>query len=71
MSVISQLNEKKARGFARHCFEKITEEKLRDMAMGPASEHDMKHWGLSEGEWEEAVSAALADMQSEKTPPSD
>lgn len=69
MSVINQLNDKKTREFARHCFEKIKEEKLREMAAGPASEHDMKHWGISEGEWEEAVAAALADREFTKNAP--
>lgn len=69
MSVIAQLNDKKTREFARHCFEKIKEEKLSEMANGPASEHDMKHWKITAAEWEEAVAAALADREIDDNPP--
>lgn len=69
MSVIAQLNDKKTREFARHCFEKIKEEKLREMAAGSADESEMKHWKITEGEWEEAVAAALADREIDDNPP--
>lgn len=69
MSLISQLSDKKTREFARHCFEKVDEEKLRAMAAGPADESEMKHWKITAGEWEEAVAAALADREFAKNPP--
>lgn len=71
MTVIQQLNSQNARIFAQYCFEKRTEEVLRRMAAGPASEDDMKHWKVTAGEWEEAITAALADMEFEKNPPSE
>ncbi|WP_299234676.1 hypothetical protein [uncultured Halomonas sp.] len=71
MSVIDQLNDTKTRAFARHCYEKGSEEQLRKAAEGPADQKEMKQWDITEGEWEEAVAAALADKEVKDHPPGD
>lgn len=69
MSVIEQLKDGKIKAFAEYCYERFSADELRDAAEGPADPAEMRHWSITEGEWEEAVTAALADIEGEKKPP--
>lgn len=63
MSMIDQLNNVKTKDFAKHCYETSSVEKLRAAAEGKPDHAEMEHWGLSEGQWEEAIATALADHE--------
>lgn len=63
MSMIDQLNDVKMKDFAKHCYESSSIEKLRDAAEGQADQAEMEHWGLTEGQWYEGITAALADHE--------
>jgi hypothetical protein len=63
MSMINQLRDEKTKDFAKHCYESSNVEKLRAAAEGPADQDEMEHWGISEGQWEEAIATALADHE--------
>lgn len=63
MSMINQLNNVKVKDFAKHCYESSSVERLRAAAEGKADHAEMEHWGLTEGQWEEAIAAALADHE--------
>lgn len=63
MSMIDQLKNVKTKDFAKHCYESSSVEKLRDAAEGKADHAEMEHWELTEGQWEEAIAAALADHE--------
>lgn len=69
MSVIDQLKDGKAKNFAKYCYGMFTVTELSDAAEGPANQAEMEHWKITEGEWEEAIAAALADLEAEKEPP--
>ncbi|SDN08973.1 hypothetical protein [Vreelandella arcis] len=64
MEMIDQLNAGKTKAFAKHCFESHSKDELEAAVEGGANQAEMEHWGISQGEWEEAVAAALADLQS-------
>ncbi|MGO2241542.1 MAG: hypothetical protein ACTH5D_07285 [Halomonas sp.] len=66
MPMIDQLNSGKTKDFAKHCYESSSIDKLRDAIEGQADQAEMAHWGLSEGEWKEAMAAALADHEAEE-----
>ncbi|WP_346797869.1 hypothetical protein R5M92_03430 [Halomonas sp. Bachu 37] len=63
MIMIDQLKDGQTKAFAKHCFENSSVDQLRDAAEGPADQAEMEHWELTEGQWEEAVAAALADRE--------
>ncbi|MFB9869656.1 hypothetical protein [Vreelandella sulfidaeris] len=63
MSMIDQLKDGNTKDFAKHCYESSSIEKLRDASEGSADQAEMEHWELSEGQWEEAIAAALADHE--------
>ncbi|MGP9663370.1 hypothetical protein ACT3TY_01900 [Halomonas sp. AOP22-C1-8] len=63
MQMIDQLHDGMTKAFAKHCLESSSVEKLRAAAEGKADPAEMKHWGITEGQWEEAVAAALADLE--------
>lgn len=66
MQMIDQLRDGKTKAFAKQCFESSSAEKLRAAAEGKANSSEMKHWGITEGQWEEAVAAALADHEADE-----
>ncbi|HSH49322.1 MAG TPA: hypothetical protein VK991_12130 [Halomonas sp.] len=71
-SVIDQLNNERTRAFAQYCYEKSTEKKLRDAAAADSPDRaELAYWRITKGEWQEAMAAALADMEFEKNPPAD
>ena len=63
MTMIDQLRDGKIKAFAKHCFESGSVEKLRAAAEGSADQAEMEHWDITEGQWKEAVTAALADHE--------
>lgn len=65
MDMINQLNDGKTKSFAKHCFERHSKDELEEAVKGNPDQAEMKHWGITEGEWEQAVAAALADHQSQ------
>lgn len=71
VSVVDQLNNERTKAFAHYCYEKSTEKKLREAAAGSPDQAELAYWRITEGEWQEAIAAALADMEFEKNPPSD
>lgn len=66
MRMINQLRDGKTKAFAKHCFESGSVEKLRAAAEGSADTAEMKHWDITEVQWEEAVAAALADHEAKE-----
>ncbi|RUR32646.1 hypothetical protein [Vreelandella nanhaiensis] len=66
MSMIDQLRDGKTKAFAKHCYESHSAEDLRAAAEGPADHAQIEHWEISEGQWEEAVAAALADHEAKE-----
>lgn len=67
MQMIDQLKDGKTKAFAKHCFESSTPEALNAAAEGPADQAQMEHWGITEGQWEEAVATALADHKAQSS----
>lgn len=65
MQMIDQLRDGKTKAFAKHCFENNSPEELNAAAEGHADQAQMEHWGITEGQWEEAVATALADHQAQ------
>lgn len=66
MPMIDQLNDGTTKDFAKHCYESSSVEKLRGAAEGSADQAEMEHWGLTEGQWEEAIATALADHEAKE-----
>ncbi|PRY65676.1 hypothetical protein B0H98_102204 [Vreelandella songnenensis] len=66
MLMIDQLRDGKIKAFAKHRYESSSAEELRAASEGPADKAEMEHWELSEGQWEEAIAAALADHESDE-----
>lgn len=66
MSMINQLKDVKTKDFAKHCYESSSVDKLRVASAGSADQSEMEHWGLTEGQWEEAIVAALADHEAKE-----
>ena len=65
MHMIDQLKDGQTKAFAKHCFESSTSEELDAASEGVADQAQMEHWGITEGQWEEAVAAALADHKAQ------
>ena len=66
MSMIDQLKDVNTKDFAKHCYESSSVDKLREASAGSADQSEMEHWGLTEGQWEEAIVAALADHEAKE-----
>lgn len=66
MSMIDQLRDGKTKAFAKHCYESSSAEQLRAAAEGSADQAEIEHWEISEGQWEEAIAAALADHEAKE-----
>lgn len=66
MSMIDQLRDGKTKAFAKHCYESSSAEQLHAAAEGSADQAEIKHWEISEGQWEEAIAAALADHEAKE-----
>ncbi|GGW22519.1 MULTISPECIES: hypothetical protein [Halomonadaceae] len=65
MEMINQLSDGKAKAFAKHCFESYSPEELNAAAAGSPDKDQADHWGITEGQWQEAVTAALADHKAQ------
>lgn len=65
MDIINQLSDGKTKSFAKHCFERHSKDELEEAAKGSPDHSEMAHWGITEGQWEEAVAAALAEYQTQ------
>lgn len=65
MEMIDQLKDGKTKAFAKHCFETSSPEELDSAAEGSPDQAALEHWGITEGQWEEAVAAALADHKAQ------
>lgn len=66
MSMIDQLKDVNTKDFAKHCYDSSNADKLRKASEGSADQSEMEHWGLTEGQWEEAIVAALADHEAKE-----
>lgn len=66
MSMINQLKDVNTKDFAKHCYESSSVEKLRAASEGSPDQAEMEHWGVTEGQWEEAIVAALADHEAKE-----
>lgn len=66
MSMINQLKDGKTKDFAKHCYESSSVDKLRDAAKEGADQSELEHWGITEGQWEEAITTALADHEAKE-----
>ena len=66
MSMINQLKDVKTKDFAKHCYESSSVDKLREASAGSADQSEMEHRGLTEGQWEEVIVAALADHEAKE-----
>lgn len=64
MEMINQLKDGKAKAFAKHCFESHSKDELEAAIENGPNHAEIEHWGITQGGWEEAVAAALADHQS-------
>lgn len=71
MSLINQLKDGPGKDFAKYCYERFTVDELRSAAESSADQAEMERWNITEGQWHEAVAAALADQEIEKQPPSE
>lgn len=65
MQMINQLQDGKTKAFAKHCFESSTPEELNTAAEGAPDQAQVEHWGITEGQWKEAIAAALADHKAQ------
>lgn len=65
MDIINQLSDGKTKSFAKHCFERHTKDELEEATKGAPDQAEMEHWGITEGQWEQAVTAALAEYQTQ------
>ncbi|WP_422102024.1 hypothetical protein [Vreelandella sp.] len=65
MEIINQLQDGKTKAFAKHYFERYSPEELNSAAEGSPDHAEMEHWGITAGQWEEAVAAALADHKAQ------
>ncbi|MFP3343962.1 hypothetical protein R0J87_15795 [Halomonas sp. SIMBA_159] len=65
MEIINQLQDGQTKAFAKHCFERYSPEELNSAAEGYPDQAEMEHWGITAGQWEEAVAAALADHKAQ------
>lgn len=63
MQLIDQLNDPQAKAYAKHCFEGKTAEELRAATNEAPDSKVLSHWGLTEGQYAEAISTALAELE--------
>ncbi|WP_416139823.1 hypothetical protein ACM26W_05395 [Halomonas sp. HK25] len=63
MQLINQLNDPQAKAYAKHCFENKSAEELRTATNETPDQQVLNDWGLTEGQYAEAVAAALAELE--------
>ncbi len=63
MRLINHINDPQTKAFAKHCFEEKSAEQLRAAANEKPDESVMSDWGITEGQYEEAIAAALAELE--------
>lgn len=61
MQLINRLNDPQTKAFSKHCFEEKSAEQLRAAVHDRPDESVLRDWGITEGQYEEAVAAALAE----------
>lgn len=66
MSAINRIQDETTQAFAVACYDDNSPSELRDSLANGADETDMKTWGLDEGQWIEAVNAALIDLEEDQ-----
>lgn len=66
MSAINRIQDENTQAFAVACYDDNSPSELRDSLANGADETDMKTWGLDEGQWIEAVNAALIDLEEDQ-----
>ncbi|TDR55972.1 hypothetical protein DFP85_105146 [Halomonas ventosae] len=63
MLLINHINDPQTKAFAKHCLEEKTAEQLRAAAKKQPDEGVISEWGITEGQYEEAIAAALAELE--------
>ncbi|MDI5891700.1 hypothetical protein [Halomonas rhizosphaerae] len=63
MQLIDQLNDPQTKAYAKHCFEQKTTEALRAATNETPDSKMLSDWGLTEGQYAEAVTTALAELE--------
>ncbi|WP_438454941.1 hypothetical protein [Vreelandella venusta] len=66
MSAINRIQDETTQAFATACYDDNSPSELRDALANGADETDMKTWGIDEGQWIEAVNAALIDLEEDQ-----
>lgn len=66
MSAIDRIKDETTQAFATACYDDNSPSELRDALANGADETDMKTWGIDEGQWIEAVNAALIDLEEDQ-----
>lgn len=64
MQLIDQLNDPQAKVYAKHCFEDKSAEELRAATNETPDPKVLSRWGLTEGQYAEAITTALAELES-------
>ncbi|NYS59394.1 hypothetical protein [Vreelandella salicampi] len=62
MQLIDQLSDAQAKAYAKHCLETKNTEELRAATNETPDPELLSEWGLTEGQYAEAVTAALAEL---------
>lgn len=62
MELIDQLNDPQTKAYAKHCLEEKSSEDLRAATNEIPDPGVLSTWGLTEGQYSEAVAAALAEL---------
>ncbi|MGJ7459072.1 hypothetical protein [Halomonas sp. RA08-2] len=63
MKLINQLNDPKTKAYAKHCFDEKSAEELRAATNETPDPEVLSTWGLTEGQYAEAVTTALGDLE--------
>lgn len=63
MLLINHINDPRTKAFAKHCLEEKSPEQLRTAAKETPDEGVLNEWGITEGQYEEAIAAALAERE--------
>ncbi|WP_205739008.1 hypothetical protein [Vreelandella alkaliphila] len=66
MPAIDRIQDEFTQTFATACYDDNSPSELRDALANGADETDMKTWGIDEGQWIEAVNAALIDLEEDQ-----
>lgn len=63
MLLINHINDPQAKAFAKHCLEEKSAEQLRSAVHDKPDESVLRDWRITEGQYEEAIAAALAELE--------